>query len=103
MSCNHVNPAGYQFCGRCAEPIDAPRCRCGFVGVAGDLFCGRCGVSLAAPQRTGTPVADAEQRFDLAYLAQQAAQESQLLDTAAKTSVTQEDIQRLIAERRKKA
>lgn len=103
MSCNHFNPAGYLFCGSCGETLDPVRCRCGFAAAAGDAFCGRCGASLAvgaAQGRQGS--ADADQRFDLEYLAQQAAQENKFLETTHKVRVTQDDIRKLLSTRRKR-
>lgn len=103
MSCNHTNPQGYQFCGRCGEPLNAVRCRCGFVTAVGDAFCGRCGASLAEEvAAAGRPTVDADQRFDLESLMQQAAQENKFLETTHKARVTQDDIRKLLSARRKR-
>ena len=103
MSCNHANPAGYLFCASCGEPLDPVRCRCGFVAAAGAAFCGRCGASLAEEdQREANPTVDAEQRFDLEYLARQAAQDNKFLETTHKVRVTQDDIRKLLSARRKR-
>lgn len=103
MSCNHSNPPGYLFCGQCGEALSPNICQCGFAAADGDIFCGRCGVSLAAsaiqPNKAGI---DADQRLDLAQLAQQAAQEKQFLETTHKARVTQDDIRKLLTTRRKR-
>lgn len=102
MSCDHINPPGYQFCGHCGEEIASPRCRCGFVATNEDLFCGRCGHGLASERRSDIP-ATVDQRFDLERLAELAAQEGQLPDSAQKERVSQDDIRRLMAARKRKA
>ena len=106
MSCSHPNPAGYVFCGTCGVPVSHIRCRCGFVVGVSDVFCGRCGISLAevvgsqAPDRR--PLIDADHRFDLERLAELAAHENQFLESTHKARVTQDDIRKLLAKRRKK-
>ena len=103
MNCNHINPAGYIFCGTCGGALEHVRCRCGFVAGVGDIFCGRCGASLAEVAAVdGRVAADADHRFDLESLAQQAAQEKQFLETTHKARVTQDDIRKLLITRRKK-
>lgn len=104
MSCAHSNPPGRAFCSTCGEPLPHVRCHCGFVAGAGDAYCGRCGAALvmadaAAPRR---PVMDADRRFDLERMAQQAAEENKYLETTHKARVTQDDIRKLLAKRRKK-
>ncbi|MCX7171701.1 MAG: zinc ribbon domain-containing protein [Proteobacteria bacterium] len=103
MSCHHANPAGYLFCGSCGETLNPVRCRCGFVAAADEAFCGRCGASLAeiAKQEAKTTL-DAEQRFDLEYLAQQAAQDNKFHETTHKVRETQDDIRKLLSARRKR-
>lgn len=101
MSCNHANPAGYSFCGSCGEALDVRRCRCGFIAAAGDLFCGRCGVNLTVVQALRGTV-EHEHRFDLDDLIQQAAQEHKFIESTHKVRVTQDDIRKLLATRRKK-
>lgn len=101
MSCNHSNPTGYLFCGSCGEALDALRCRCGFVAAAGDVFCGRCGIGLTVVQGVRAAV-EQDHRFDLDYLVQQAAQEHKFLESTHKVRVTQDDIRKLLATRRKK-
>lgn len=101
MNCNHANPPGYLFCGSCGEKLDAVHCRCGFVATTGDLFCGRCGVSLTEEHALrGEAVND--QRLDLAYLVQQAAQENKYIESTHKARVTQDDIRKLLATRKRK-
>jgi len=104
MSCSHANPPGHAFCGTCGEVLPHARCRCGFVAGVTDAYCGRCGAALAmagdATQRSA--VMDADRRFDLERLAEQAAQEGKFLDTNHKARVTQDDIRKLLAKRRKK-
>lgn len=100
MSCNHINPSGYLFCGSCGEALNPALCRCGFVAAAGDIFCGRCGISLAAAG--GKAVIDADHRYDLEHLAQQAEQENTFTETTLKPRVTQNDIRKLLNKRRKK-
>ena len=80
------------------------RCRCGFVAAASDVYCGRCGALLAAADVATPPrvVMDGERRFDLELMAEQAAQENQYLETTHKPRVTQDDIRKLLAKRRKK-
>lgn len=103
MSCNHANPAGYVFCATCGGVLEHVRCRCGFVAGASDIFCGRCGIDLAGVAAgEGRAIADADRRFDLEHLAQQAAQEKQFLETTDKVRVTQDDIRKLLTRRRKK-
>ena len=121
MSCNHPNPPGYSFCGSCGEELEVVRCRCGFVAAAGDLFCGRCGAGLIAdsfplpnppPRGEGANeslsefgvngTADFDHRFDLEHLVQQAAEENKFLKSTHKARVTQDDIRKLLATRRKK-
>lgn len=103
MSCQHINPAGYVFCGTCGEKLEHVRCRCGFVAGPGHVFCGRCGASLSATTATDERLAvDADHRFDLERLAQQAVQEKQFLETTHKVRVTQDDIRKLLSTRRKK-
>lgn len=103
MSCNHANPESYLFCSRCGEALNPLRCRCGFVAAAGEAFCGRCGTSLAADTSQGVKrIADADQRYDLEALAEQAAQENKFLETTHKVRVTQDDIRKLLSARRKR-
>ncbi|MDD5300630.1 MAG: zinc ribbon domain-containing protein [Gallionella sp.] len=103
MSCNHINPAGYVFCGTCGIALEPTRCRCGFVAGAGDVFCGRCGISLAeVAAGDGQAIADADHRFNLEQIVQQAAQEKQFLESTHKVHVTQDDIRKLLAKRRKR-
>ncbi|MDD2776056.1 MAG: zinc ribbon domain-containing protein [Gallionella sp.] len=103
MSCNHPNPSGYLFCGSCGEALDPTLCRCGFVTAKGDVFCGRCGNSLMTDTAQGLKgAADNDQRFDLEYLVQQASQESKFFESTHKARVTQDDIRKLLATRRKK-
>lgn len=102
MSCGHSNPAGYQFCGSCGEALHPVHCRCGFSSAASDVFCGRCGAALAevADGNDGAGVAF-DRRFGLEHLAQLAAQEKQFLESTEKVRVTQDDIRKLLASRRK--
>jgi len=103
MSCHHTNPAGYVFCGTCGDKLAHSRCRCGFVAAAGAVFCGRCGTRLNETAAGDNRLAvDADHRFDLEQLAQQAAQEKQFLETTHKVRVTQDDIRKLLTTRRKK-
>lgn len=103
MTCKHVNPAGYVFCATCGGALEPARCRCGFVVAAGDVFCGRCGANLAeSAAGAGKGSANADHRFDLEFLAQQAAQERQFLESTNKARVTQDDIRKLLTKRRKK-
>ena len=103
MNCNHINPAGYVFCGTCGGALEHVRCRCGFVAGTGDIFCGRCGTNLAeVAAGDGGGAVDADHRFDLERLAQQAAQEKQFLESTDKARVTQDDIRKLLITRRKK-
>lgn len=76
-------------------------CRCGFVATASDLFCGCCGASLAEVADGNERNAVADHRFDLEHLSQQAAQEKQFLESTDKVRVTQDDIRKLLASRRK--
>lgn len=107
MSCNHVNPAGYQFCGSCGAALEFVRCRCGFVVAAGAVFCGRCGASLSelatglAAGNDHSAMAN-DQRFDLERLAQQATLEKRFIESSHKVRVTQDDIRKLLTTRRKK-
>jgi len=103
VNCNHINPAGYAFCGTCGGALAHVSCRCGFVAKAGDVYCGRCGANLAetaAGNDRGT--VDADHRFDLELLAQQAAQEKQFMESTHKARVTQDDIRKLLTARRKR-
>lgn len=103
MSCNHANPPGYLFCGSCGEALEPTRCRCGFVTAAGDEFCGRCGASLTVEAAKGVGgAADADRRFDLENLVEQAAQEHNAPTSAQKARVTQDEIRKLLTTRRKK-
>lgn len=104
MSCAHANQRGQAFCATCGEVLPHARCRCGFVAGVNDVYCGRCGAALvmaedATPQRA---VMDADHRFDLERMAEQAAQENKFLETTHKARVTQDDIRKLLAKRRKK-
>lgn len=101
MSCPHSNPAGYAFCGACGESLPHARCRCGFAAGVNDAYCGRCGAALVTVEGA-TRAMDADHRFDLELLAKQAAQENQFLETTHKARVTQDDIRKLLAKRRKK-
>lgn len=103
MSCQHLNPLGYAFCGTCGGPLAHVRCRCGFIAGTDDIFCGRCGSSLAEPatQNGPSPVATG-QRFDLQGLAQQAAKEQKFMESTHKVRVTQDDIRKLLSTSRKK-
>ncbi len=47
-------------------------------------------------------VVDADHRFDLERLVQQAAEEKQFLESTHKARVTQDDIRKLLTRRRKK-
>ncbi|MDP1611480.1 MAG: zinc ribbon domain-containing protein [Sulfuritalea sp.] len=103
MTCTHSNPPGYAYCGTCGEPVPHSRCRCGFVAGVRDAYCGRCGAALVATDAAAPrAVMDAERRFDLERLAQLAAQENKFLETTNKARVTQDDIRKLLAKRRKK-
>lgn len=103
MSCSHSNPPGYAFCGTCGETLPHALCRCGFAAGVSDAFCGRCGAALVAVAGATSPRAmDADHRFDLERLAAQAAEENQFLETTHKARVTQDDIRKLLAKRRKK-
>ena len=102
MNCKHINPAGYVFCGTCGIALEPVRCRCGFVAWVGDVFCGRCGINLAeVATGVGQSAVNADHRFDLEHLAQQAAQEKHL-ESTHKARVTQDDIRKLLTKRRKK-
>jgi hypothetical protein len=104
VSCPHANPPGRAFCGTCGEALPHVRCRCGVVAGAGDAYCGRCGAELLMAGEAGQPraVMDARRRFDLDQLAELAAQENKFLETTHKARVTQDDIRKLLAKRRKK-
>lgn len=103
MTCKHSNPAGYVFCATCGSALEPARCRCGFVAATSDIFCGRCGTNLAEiAAGKGVGAADADHRFDLEFLAQQAAQEKQFLESTNKARVTQDDIRKLLTMRRRK-
>jgi hypothetical protein len=103
MSCNHVNPAGYVFCGTCGGALEKERCSCGFVLGTSDIFCGNCGKNLVMAALVGGLTAvDKDHRFDLERIAQMAAQEKQFLESTNKARVTQDDIRKLLALRRKK-
>lgn len=103
MTCKHSNPAGYIFCATCGGALETVRCRCGFVAATGDIFCGRCGANFAEiAAGDGGVVANADHRFDLEFLAAQAAQESQFLESTDKARVTQDDIRKLLTKRRKR-
>lgn len=104
MSCSHANPPGHTYCATCGETLPHARCRCGFVAGAGDAYCGRCGTALAMagdemPRQTAM---DADHRFDLECMVEQAARENKFLETTDKARVTQDDIRKLLAKRRKK-
>jgi hypothetical protein len=101
MKCEHINPAGYVYCGVCGAALEPVRCRCGFVAGAGAVFCGRCGINLAEVA-TGTDKAATDHRFDLERMAELAAQEKQFLESTDKARVTQDDIRKLLTTRRKK-
>lgn len=78
-------------------------CRCGFVAKMGDVYCGRCGASLVETAAgNGRGAVDADHRFDLERLAQQAAQEKQFMESTHKARVTQDDIRKLLTTRRKR-
>lgn len=106
MACQHDNPPGYRFCAICGAPIPHTLCRCGFAGGASDLYCGQCGDKLAETTRPAenahTPAVDADNRFNLEQMVALAAKENQYLETL-KTHVTQEDIRKLLAKRKRKA
>jgi len=103
MNCNHINPAGYLFCGTCGVALEHVRCRCGFVAGRGDIFCGRCGANLAEiAAGDGLAAVDTDHRFDLERMALQAAEERQFLESTDRARVTQDDIRKLLAFRRKK-
>lgn len=104
MSCTHSNPPGYAFCGTCGETLPHLRCRCGFTAGVNETYCGRCGAALApAGAEAAQPaVMDADHRFDLVRLAEQAAQENKYLETTHRARVTQDEIRKLLTKRRKK-
>lgn len=103
MSCTHTNPAGYLFCGSCGEALNPLLCRCGFVTASGDAYCGRCCTNLTAKaSQVDKGSVDADHRFDLEYLVQQAAKEKKFLESSHKARVTQDDIRKLLVTRRKK-
>ena len=102
VSCNHAHLPGHLFCGICGEALDPPRCSCGFVVVPGDSFCGHCGAGASKPAAANDHVPATERRFDLEHMAQLAAQEKLFLETTDKARVTQDDIRKLLAIRRKK-
>ena len=106
MSCLHENPAGYAFCVTCGEPLSVARCRCGFMCSTGDAYCGRCGNKLDnhpvagnSPVQAGT---DKDGRFDLARMLSQAHEEDKILETY-RARVTQDDIRKLLAKRRRRS
>lgn len=105
MTCKHSNPAGYVFCASCGEPLAHVRCRCGFVCAVNDLYCGQCGNRLAEARplsdKSAVAGVDADNRFDLERMVVLAAEENKYLETY-KAYVTQEDIRKLLAKRRKK-
>jgi len=105
MGCKHSNPSGYAFCAVCGEPLAYKRCRCGFVCSDRDSFCGQCGAELSNIDSTrkkgSAPIEDADHRLDLGQLAELAAQENQYAETQ-KVRVTQDDIRKLLAKRKKK-
>lgn len=104
MSCLHTNPSGYAFCGTCGVELPHTRCRCGFAANVNDVYCGRCGVSLIKALDPASPrgVMDADHRFDLERLAAQANEEHKFMETTHSARVTQDDIRKLLAKRRKK-
>jgi len=89
----------------CGEPLPHLRCRCGFSAGINDVYCGRCGAALAdagiAPMER--LAMNGDHRFDLEKLSEMAAQENQYLETTHKARVTQDDIRKLLAKRRKKS
>ncbi|HCA27810.1 MAG TPA: hypothetical protein DEP05_09300 [Betaproteobacteria bacterium] len=105
MGCKHSNPPGYAFCASCGEPLAHRRCRCGFVCADNDSFCGQCGAALAnthsAQKKGSAQIEDADHRFDLQQLMELAAQENQYVETQ-KARVTQDDIRKLLAKRKKR-
>lgn len=104
MSCAHSNPPGYAACGTCGEVLPHARCRCGFIATVTDVYCGRCGAELVltADATAQRAVMDADSRFDLERMAEQAAQENKFLETTHKARVNQDDIRKLVTKRRKK-
>jgi class 3 adenylate cyclase/predicted ATPase len=49
--CEHENPAGMKFCGRCAAPLMAACAACGAVNPPANRFCGQCAAPLSPDSR----------------------------------------------------
>src|SRR6516162_5843196 len=45
--CQHENPAGMKFCGKCAAPLASACPSCGAANPPGNKFCGQCAAPLA--------------------------------------------------------
>jgi hypothetical protein len=106
MSCGHDNPPGNFFCRVCGEAIAHRRCQCGAAVGPDDTFCGRCGIELtaatAAVVRTAVRGDANDGRFSLEQMLAMAREENRFLETH-KAYVTQDDIRKLVAKRKKKA
>lgn len=99
MSCGHSNPIGYRFCGQCGTALAVTVCRCGFAAQVNDTFCGGCGSALHQ-ENVGDARLDPTFRYDLKEIvAASKNNENILLETGA--HVTQDDIERLVANQMK--
>ena len=99
MSCGHNNPVGYRFCSQCGAVLAVTFCRCGFAAQANDTFCGGCGTHLHVENASDARL-DPTFRYDLKeIIAASKSNENVLLETGA--HVTQDDIERLVANKLK--
>ena len=106
LACAHGVPPGYAFCGQCGASVDAVRCVCGFVGVEGDLYCGGCGRDLRDVSQGGAssqPKSTTRRGLPrLTRLVAQAAADQSMATPVRKANLSQDEIRKMIAERRGK-
>lgn len=99
MSCNHTSTSiGRAFCNECGMPVDHRRCVCGNICAALDRFCSVCGFPLK--EIDAVVQSGKGKRFDLEKITKVANFEAALSE-AHKARVSQDDIKKLLARRRK--
>lgn len=94
MSCNHVNPATYMFCGECGSELIPQACFCGFEYRENDTYCGKCGTRRGTQAVKNAQPTPLEGLYDLDELIT-STNEEQTDGFAQMTRLSQADIEDL--------